>query len=381
MLFVFRLVVAPRRQGYRETLCELWEQCQQSDIALPQDEPPAASSASEAREKLDEAAFKTLHREILAHAPDDPLWKGHRVFAVDGSKITLPRELLRSGYRTPNDDAHYPQGMISTLYRLHSRMPVDFDLFSHENERAAALTHLDHAAEGDVIVYDRGYWSFEMALVHNLHKLNFVFRIQNNANPVFDAFIASEQGDRIITLTAPRDATELRGQSLRIRLVKYTHADTEYYLATSLLDSRYTVQALSDLYHGRWQVEEGYKTGKDVIESFHAKSERGVRQELYAAFTLVALARLFANRCDHDINHNVDDDDDQSAMRTNFRNGMRLLGREIEAMFLRQSQMVAQSVERIMTGLSRCIQRERPGRSYNRESRQPRSKWQKRRPA
>ena len=88
---------------------------------------------------------------------------------------------------------------------------------------------------------------------------------------------------------------------------------------------------------------------------------------------------MFANRCDHDINH--DANDDLPAMRTNFRNGMRLLGREIETMFLRQSQMVAQSVKRIMIGLSRCIQRERPGRSYNRESRQPRSKWQNRRPA
>ncbi len=54
------------------------------------------------------------------------------------------------------------------------------------------------------------------------------------------------------------------------------------------------------------------------------------------------------------------------------------MGREIEAMFLRQSQMVAQSVRKIMTVLSRCIQRERPGRSYKRESKQPRSKWQKR---
>ena len=376
MLFVFRLVVAPRRQGYRATLCELWEQCQQSDIALPQDEPPAASSVSEAREKLDEAAFKTLHREILAHSPDDPLWKGNRIFAVDGSKITLPRELLHAGYRIPNDNTHYPQGMISTLYRLHTRMPVDFDLFSHENERAAALTHLDHAAKGDVIVYDRGYWSFEMALVHHLRRLDFVFRIKNNTNPAFAAFAASRESDRIITLKAPRDATELRGRSLRIRLVKYTVADTEYCLATSLHDSRYTVPALSDLYHGRWQTEEGYKTDKAVIESFHAKSERGVRQELYAAFILITLARMFANRCDHDINHNANDD--LPAMRTNFKNGMRLMGREIEAMFLRQSQMVAQSVRRIMTGLSRCIQRERPGRSYKRESRQPRSKWQKR---
>ena len=111
-----------------------------------------------------------------------------------------------------------------------------------------------------------------------------------------------------------------------------------------------------------------------MIENFHAKSERGVRQELYAAFILVTLARLFANRCDHDINRHPGDDD-LPAMRTNFRNGLRLVGREIEAMVLRQSNMVAQSVKRIMTGLSQCIHRERPGRSDNRQSRQPVSKW------
>ena len=381
ILFVFRLVAAPRAQGYRATLCELWEQCAAAGIELPQDEPPAASTACEAREKLDEAAFRRVHRDILAHSPDGALWKGHRVFAVDGSKITLPRELLRAGYRIPNDNAHYPQGMVSVLYRLRDRIPVDFDLFGHENERAAAATHLDHAREGDVIVYDRGYWSFEMALLHRMRKLNFVFRIKNSANPAFNAFINSEKTDSVITLDAPRDAAALRGQSLRIRLVKHTAADTTHCLATSLLEARrHSIPALSDLYHGRWQIEEGYKTGKAVIERFHAKSERGVRQELYAAFTLITLARLFANRCDHDISHGPGDDG-LPAMRANFRNGLRLVGREIEAMFLRQSEMVAQSVRRIMTGLSQCIQRERPGRNYRRESRQPVSKWQRRRAA
>ncbi len=65
-------------------------------------------------------------------------------------------------------------------------------------------------------------------------------------------------------------------------------------------------------------------------------------------------------------------------MRTNFKNGLRLVGREIEAIFLRQSERVNQSVRRIMAGLSRCIQRQRPGRSYRRESKQPRSKWLRR---
>ena len=63
-------------------------------------------------------------------------------------------------------------------------------------------------------------------------------------------------------------------------------------------------------------------------------------------------------------------------MRANFRNGLRLVGKEIEALFLRQADTVRQSVLRIMTGLSRCIQRERPNRSYERQSKQPRNKWQ-----
>ncbi len=244
-----------------------------------------------------------------------------RIAGTSAGRRKIEPEALASRSRSHNSRARAVSGEAAGTQggtgEPVKRQRIDGDQPACPVVRAAntsalkALTHLDHAAEGDVIVHDRGYWSFEMALVHNLRKLHFVFRIQNNANPVFDTFIASEQGDRIITLKAPRDATELRGRSLRIRLVKYTHADTEYYLATSLHDSRYTVQALSDLYHGRWQVEEGYKTGKDVIESFHAKSERGVRQELYAAFTLVALARLFSNRCGRDINHNAGDDDDQ----------------------------------------------------------------------
>ena len=107
MLFVLRLVVAPRRQGYRATLCELWEQCAAAGVKLPQDEPPAASTACEAREKLDESAFRALHREILANSPDGRLWKDHRVLAVDGSKIQMsgPRALIEGvfGGRFPRD--------------------------------------------------------------------------------------------------------------------------------------------------------------------------------------------------------------------------------------------------------------------------------------
>ena len=85
--------------------------------------PPAASTACAAREKLDEAAFRRRHAEILdeaafrrrhaeilAHGPEGTLGKGHRTLAVDGSKITLPRELAQYGDRAL-DGARDPQSL------------------------------------------------------------------------------------------------------------------------------------------------------------------------------------------------------------------------------------------------------------------------------
>ena len=119
-------------------------------------------------------------RDSLSRAPaDNPrwLWRGHRAFAVDGSKLNLPRPLLHNGYRTPSDSSHYPQGLLSCLYQLRARLPIDVDLSSHGNERAAALTHLPALRPGDVVVYDRGNYSYLMLHAHAQRGLQPVFRL------------------------------------------------------------------------------------------------------------------------------------------------------------------------------------------------------------
>ena len=49
--------------------------------------------------------------------------------------------------------------MLSCLYELAPKLPADFELHAHGNERTAALAHLAATAAGDVVVYDRGYFS------------------------------------------------------------------------------------------------------------------------------------------------------------------------------------------------------------------------------
>ena len=119
MLFVFRLVFAPRRQGYVTTLAQLWAQCRTLEVPLPQPQPVSDAAMCKARPKVDETVFQQFHAEILRCADQPgPAWLGHRVFAVDGSKLNLPRPLRDAGYTTPSAQAHYPQGLLSCLYRL-----------------------------------------------------------------------------------------------------------------------------------------------------------------------------------------------------------------------------------------------------------------------
>ena len=126
MLFVFRLVLSRGGKGYATLVAELWEQCCKLRIALPQREPVAASSIRKARQRMHEDLFIDLHREILRHGGEGARWKGHRLFAVDGTKMNLPRQMVSAGYPLPNDGARYPQGLVSCLYRLDTKIPGRF---------------------------------------------------------------------------------------------------------------------------------------------------------------------------------------------------------------------------------------------------------------
>ena len=243
VLFVYRIVFTPDSRGYATVLAELWAQCRALDLALPE-RPVTPAAICRARAKVSEEVFLRIHRAVLAAGPPDPphsLWLGHRAFAVDGSKLNLPRPLVASGYRTPSPTAYYPQGLLSCLYRLHTRLPIDFGLHAHADERRAARLHLDALAPGDVVVYDRGYYSFALLHAHAERGLHAVFRLQRNANTAFKAFIQSDRHEAVVTLAPTAEARcqqpAADWRPLRVRLVKYTVGQTVFSLATTLLDA------------------------------------------------------------------------------------------------------------------------------------------------
>ena len=142
----------------------------------------------------------------------------------------------------------------------------------------------------------------------------------------------------------------------------------------TLLDrQRYSVRNLADLYHGRWSIEELYKISKQLltVEEFHGQTERTVQQELFAHFSLIALARLFTNRSEESFRA----DPGKPAMQANFKSSLRTVARHLEGLFLEHAAMLGKTVERILAGIAACRQRQRPNRSFPRLSRKPASKW------
>ena len=404
ILLIFRLVCSKNSQSYGTTIDELWDSCDRLDLSLPQNGSIAPSSFCAARIKLDEAVFKQVNQRIIAtyaqqYQEDNTYkWLGHRIFAVDGSKINLPRTLLSSNYKLPSENANYPQGLLSCLYQVKSQVPFDFDLVSHANERICAQHHLDALQENDVVVYDRGYFSYVMLHQHFDSKIHAVFRLSKSSYTVIRDFFSSRDTDIIAAIypsSQKRREIMLKHPNLEIvpiqmRLIKYQIGDNTYCLGTTLVDQKQysNTQDFIDIYHARWGVEELYKVSKHIfiIEDFHAKSERGVKQEIFAHFVLITMNRIFANQADADLNQSNDSVINTTKhespllkvqmhkIKTNFKNCIHVFSRSLEELLLLQTKMTT-AVKRAYHFIIGRNQKERPGRSYARKSMKPESKW------
>jgi len=403
MLLIFRLVCSKNAQSYGTTIDALWDSCATLKLSLPQKNSIAPSSFCAARQKLDEAVFKYANQKILSAYADDTsgyTWRGHGLFAVDGSKINLPRELRAFGYQTPNEMAHYPQGLLSCLYQLKSQLPFDFDLVAHANERQCAMRHLEVLENDDVVVYDRGYFSYLLLHRHYQTGIHAIFRLQESSSTAIQAFFYSSQTDTEVTIDpSPSTRAQIHSQypdldivPLKMRLLKYKIADSTFCLGTTLVAAhqRYPLQEFMDVYHGRWGIEELYKVSKHifVVEDFHAKNERGVKQELFAHFLLITMNRLFANRADIEINScQISTPFDplgssicapptaaMTSRKTNFKNCIQVLERSLEELLLLHKRIKG-IVQRAFRAIVARHQRIRPNRSYPRRSMRPETKW------
>ena len=383
MSFIFQ-IISNKNKGYGISLLELWDNYTIKNIKVPQKKIYAPSSVCEARQKLPEEIFVDLNKMLIhqftGQEEKSLLVNKHRIFAVDGSRLNIPKELVDYGYKKCNKDSHYPQGLMSCIYNIDTHIVHDFCLAKSLNERSCALEHLNALADGDIVIFDRGYFSYIFLHQCKEKNINPIFRMSLSlGNKVLQAFVSSNRTDAVIEFKPSstikyqlkRQGFNIDFKPISLRLIKHTIDGNPYLYATTLIGEEYPSGLFPVLYNKRWDIEELYKISKCLIdvEAFHSKSERGLKQEIYAHFVLINLARFFENVTKIKYHKEVDD------IRYNFKNCLNIIGRNIQTIIYKSTILIAKAISSITHYIAQVRQKVRPKRKYQRISHKPFNRW------
>ena len=147
----------------------------------------------------------TRLRTRLSHRLRDQLWRYYPQFLDLGSDLANNWMLaLWAVVPTPDRARMVSKATIAKLLKTHRIRRLD---------AAGVLAHLRALASGDVVVYDRGYYSFQLLHAHAERRLQAVFRLQRNASALFGDFILGDRTDHTVTVTPSADALRQRPQA------------------------------------------------------------------------------------------------------------------------------------------------------------------------
>ena len=158
------------------------------------------SAFTQCRKKIDPLVFKYLSSKLTDEFYTDneasvKLWEHFRLLAVDGSRVTLPntKELRKIyGEAKNHTNTSTTQARLSVLYDVLNNYVIDGLLEPLSNgEKTLAIRHLDYTNENDLIIYDRGYPSFDLIYEHTKRGLHFLIRTKIDFSKQINSFYQS----------------------------------------------------------------------------------------------------------------------------------------------------------------------------------------------
>jgi len=291
MCFLINLV----RGSYQNELDQFFKALNDHPVAR---RVVSKAALTKARAKLGYSAFIELNRHLIG-AFENMFqlkgWHGHRLLAVDGSTLRLPRikEIAEHfGVWTVKKGKPCPMARISHLFDTLNKISIAAVISPKGiDERQHACELFLNLMPKDLVLLDRGYpafWLFKAILSMNA---NFCARISTKWKIVRD-FIESGLLEQIVELQATNTSIKdckalgLDTDPITLRLIhiELESGETEV-LITSLIDTGlYPCHLFKDLYHQRWPVEEDYKYMKCWIEmeNFTGKTVHSIYQDFHA---------------------------------------------------------------------------------------------------
>lgn len=340
------------------------------------------SAFVQARKKVKPEVFDKLSHLLLNefYTNNDvaiKLWKGFRVLAVDGSRVTLPiTKELKAVYGESKNQTNtvLVQARCSVIYDVLNKYALDGSLVALKNgERDLALAHLEHCKENDLIIYDRGYPSYDLIHQHIERGLNYLIRVKTSFSGLIIDFEKSRKKSLIVEIYPGKNKKLINKKytkkcPIKVRLIRVELASGQVeILMTSLLDSNtYPTNQFKQLYFKRWGVETFYDELKNKlkIEHFSGYSNQSIQQDFKAALFISNVQTLIVSELEDELRESNLGKKYDYKINTNISYG--LLKNRVVKLFTEEQHKGSDMVEELKSLFKSNLVPIRPNRKFER---------------
>ena len=359
---------------------------------------PTRSALCEGRKRLGTAAVRRLFLLVVCvlGTEETPgcFYQGYRMMGIDGTRFNLPdTKANERAFGRPQGGADstsqgaFPQVGKLSLVEIGTHAEIAITLRPmNRSEQAVAPRLFSHLTPEMLLMLDNGFYGYPLLKQVDLTGAVFLARVPATPNFVPEEILAD--GSFLTTITPARSRRDDPPNGLKVRVIRYTIDDPqrtghqqEHRLVTTLLDAeKHPAKELIVLYHERWEHElvfDEQKTHQDPVrptKATHLRSQTpaGVVQELYA----LSLAH-FATRtamCAAAVRAQLDPD------RLSFTGSFQILQTRLPECPDGSKEAVADWYENLLIEIAEEKIPPRRNRINPRVVRQPRSKWNTKKP-
>jgi len=275
------------------------------------------SAYTQARAKLNYTAFiemKDKSVEMFYEDGEYNRYKKFRLLAIDGSIVILPNSADIKEEFNPTIakcqiqeySKEVVQARVSTLYDVMNNMAIDASIrnkvkqegnsLKAYDERTLAIEHLAYCNKEDLVIFDRGYPSYELFAKY-AQTTNFLCRLKSTSFIRAKLLFAPhcEHKDIILEINAPKKIRDdLRKNNLPVKMkIRFVQVildnGTVEVLATNILEpSILQTSDFMELYARRWGIETYYDVLKNrlSLENFTGLTALAIKQDFYATIFL-----------------------------------------------------------------------------------------------
>jgi hypothetical protein len=277
------------------------------------------SAFSQARLKIKPGAFIELSHDSVNHfysCYQVKKWHGFRLVVIDGSEVMLPKnkETIKEygEYQTNFMNKTVVLARISKAYDVLNNISIDARLVNRKiGEHTLANEHLKHFGKGDLVLYDRGYPSYDLFKNTLASESHFCARVAISNWAIARKLVETGEKEIIVEINPgheivkryKKEGIDYEPIKCRFICIELSKGEKEV-LITSLIDKeRYPYELFKELYHLRWYVEEAYKKDKHrlQLENFSGDTLIAIQQDFYAKILLGNITSILSTNLDHEI--------------------------------------------------------------------------------